>query len=102
MGQRSFISLPEENVDLQLPFTDGFLYFSSSGAPKPSRELERVDVGEAAAAKHDVRGGASQAPRLLHLPLQGLKDRQVSIAPHRVLILQIVFRCKREARPRPG
>ena len=41
-----------------------------------------MDVGEAASAKHDVRGGASQAAGLLHLPLQGLQDRQVSIVLH--------------------
>ena len=53
-----------------------FLRFSlAAGAPEPGGELERVDAGEAAAAKHDVRGGAAQAARLLHLPLQGLQDR---------------------------
>ena len=44
------------------------------GSPESFRQLVRVVIKQLVHPQPDGRGGAQQAPRLLHLPLQDVKD----------------------------
>lgn len=54
-----------------------FLRFA--GPSESVRQLVRVGAVQAPPAQPDVRGRAGEAPRLLHLPVQGKQGRQVSM-----------------------
>ena len=60
------------------------------GSPESFRQLVRVVIKQLVHPQPDGRGGAQQAPRLLHLPLQDVKAGQVG--SHKV-ILQAGLMC---------
>ena len=60
------------------------------GSPESFRQLVRVVVEQLVHPQPDGRGGAQQAPRLLHLPIQDVKAGQVG--SHKV-ILQAGLMC---------
>ena len=62
----------KESFFLQLP-----------GSPESFRQLVRVVIKQLVHPQPDGRGGAQQAPRLLHLPLQDVKAGQVG--SHKVI-----------------
>ena len=59
------------------------------GSPKSFRQLVRVVVEQLVHPQPDGRGGAQQAPRLLHLPLQDFQDRQVAFKATLVTIVGV-------------
>ena len=62
---------------------------SLPGSPKSFWQLVRVVVKQLVHPQPDGRGGAQQAPRLLHLPLQDFQDRQVAFKAALVTIVGV-------------
>ena len=59
------------------------------GSPESFRQLVRVVVEQLVHPQPDGRGGAQQAPRLLHLPIQDFQDRQVAFKATLVTIVGV-------------
>ena len=61
------------------------------GSPESFRQLVRVVVEQLVHPQPDGRGGAQQAPRLLHLPIQDVKAGQVG--SHKVILQAAGLMC---------